>query len=67
MPTDAICMREAPLHQQLEDVGRITLVRLLLAHVTGSDLSRIADAHLMTEMIEHVFEPMRVTAGFEAN
>src|SRR5881392_1306110 len=38
--------RKAPFHHQLQNVGRVPLVRLLLAHVAGPDLCRIPDPDL---------------------
>jgi hypothetical protein len=59
--------REPLLHQQLQNVGRIALVRLLLAHIAGTNLRGIANPHFMAQPLQQLFEPLRVAAGFQTN
>ena len=59
--------RKTPFHHQLQNVRRVPLVRLLLAHVTGSDLRRIPDPDLMPQVFDQLDEPLAVARGLHAD
>src|SRR5271165_3285781 len=59
--------REAILQQQLQNVQRIALVGLLLAHVAGPDLRRIPDPDFMAQLLQQVHEPLTIAAGLQSN
>src|ERR1700733_4409717 len=46
---------------------RVPLVRLLLAHVTGSDLRRISDPDLVSQVFHQLDEPLTVARGLHAD
>jgi hypothetical protein len=45
----------------------VAAVILLAAFSQTSNLSRIANPHLMAELEQHRFEPVRVSTGFDAD
>jgi len=45
----------------------IPTVRLLLAHVAGSDLGCISDPHFVSQPIQQVLEPLRVATRLKTN
>jgi hypothetical protein len=58
--------REAFVQQQLQQVGRVARVRLLLAHHRRPDLCCVADPQLVAQLRQQPLEPARVTRGFHA-
>src|ERR1039457_845098 len=48
-------------------MGRVSFVRLLLAHVTGSDLRCIPDPDLVSQILHQFDEPLAVARGLHAN
>src|SRR5271156_3057900 len=46
---------------------RVALVRLLLAHVAGSDLGCISDPDLMPQILDQFDEPLAVARGLHAD
>src|ERR1017187_2366123 len=48
-------------------MGRVSFVRLLLAHVTGSDLRCIPDPDLVSQILHQFDEPLAVARGLRAN
>src|SRR3984957_11598546 len=48
-------------------MGRVPLVRLLLAHVTGPDLRRIPDPDLVSQVFHQLHEPLAVARGLHAD
>jgi hypothetical protein len=59
--------RKPVFQHQLQDVRRIALVRLLLAHVTGPDLRRIPDQNRVPQILHQLDEPLTVTGRFHAD
>src|ERR1019366_5580443 len=59
--------RKTPFHHQLQNVGRIPFVRLLLAHVTGPDLRRIPDPDFVPQVLDQFDEPLAVARGLHAD
>src|SRR5678815_211359 len=47
-------------------VSRVPLVRLLLAHVTGSDLRRISDPDRVSQVLHQFQKPLTVARGLHA-
>ena len=39
----------------------------LFAHITGADLGRVPDPHLVSHLLQAIDEPLTVTAGFHAD
>ncbi len=56
-----------PFHQQFQNMRRVPLVRLLLAHVTGPDLRRIPDPDHVPQILHHFHEPLTVPRRFHPN
>src|SRR5438094_7759309 len=59
--------RKPPFHQQLQNMRRIALVRLLLPHVAGTNLRRIAHPQLVTQLAQQIHQPVTVAGGFHAD
>ena len=59
--------RKAPFHQQLQNVGCVPLVGLLLAHVTGPDLRCIPDPDCVPQILYQFHEPLAVARGLHAD
>src|SRR5271168_1804110 len=59
--------RKTPFHHQFQNVGRVPLVRLLLAHKTSPDLRRISDPDLVPQIFDQLNEPRTVACGFHAD
>src|SRR5438445_924302 len=59
--------RKPPLDQQLQNMRRIALVRLLLPHVAGTNLGRIAHPQLVTQLAQQIHQPVAVAGGFHAD
>ena len=59
--------RKPSLQQQLQNVRRIALVGLLLAHIAGPNLRRIADPHLVPQLLQQLHKPLTVAAALQAN
>ena len=59
--------RKTSFHHQLQNVGCIPLVRLLLAHVTGPDRGRISDPDLVPQILYQLDEPLAVARRFHAD
>src|SRR5439155_6241469 len=59
--------RKPPLDQQLQNMRRIALVRLLLPHVAGTNLRRIAHPQLVTQLAQQIHQPVTVAGGFHAD
>ncbi len=57
--------RKPAFQQQLQNVPRIALVGLLLAHITGTNLCRIPHPYLMTQPLQQLKEPLAVTARLD--
>jgi hypothetical protein len=53
------------LDQQLQHVGRVPPVRLLLPHIAGPDLRRIPDPHLMPQFAQQIDQPVAVARGLQ--
>src|SRR5439155_1906647 len=52
--------RKPSFHQQLQNVCRVPLVRLLLPHIAGPNLRRIAHPQLVSQLTEQIHQPMAV-------
>src|SRR5437867_92193 len=52
--------RKLSFHQQLQNVCRVPLVRLLLPHIAGPNLRRIAHPQLVSQLTEQIHQPMAV-------
>src|SRR5436190_4585218 len=59
--------RKPPLDQQLQNMRRIALVRLLLPYVAGTNLRRIAHPQLVTQLAQQIHQPVTVAGGFHAD
>src|ERR1019366_8672188 len=59
--------RKPAFDHQLQNMGRVSFVRLLLAHVTGSDLRCIPDPDLVSQILHQFDEPLAVARGLHAN
>src|SRR6266704_2151864 len=59
--------RKPPFHQQLQNMRRIALIRLLLPHVAGTNLGRIAHPQLVTQLRPQIHQPVTVAGGFHAD
>src|SRR5437870_13880344 len=59
--------RKPSLHQQLQNMRRIALVRLLLPSVAGTHLRRIAHPQLVTQLAQQIRQPVTVAGGFHAD
>jgi len=59
--------RKPPLNPQPQNVRRVPLVRLLLAHLAGSHLRRIADPDLVPQILDPLDQPLTVPRGFHTN
>jgi hypothetical protein len=59
--------RKSIHHQQVQQVLRISGVRLLPPHGASPNLGRIAQPQLVPEFGHHAPEPLRVTAGLDAD
>src|SRR5438128_10930399 len=46
---------------------RIALIRLLLPHVAGTNLRRIAHPQLVTQLAQQIHQPVTVAGGFHAD
>src|SRR5881409_417892 len=46
---------------------RIALIRLLLPHVAGTNLRRIAHPQLVTQLAQQIHQPVAVAGGFHAD
>src|SRR5207249_9968632 len=55
------------LDQQLQNMRRIALVRLLLPHIAGSDLRRVAHPQLVAQFAQQIHQPVTVAGGFHAD
>ena len=55
--------RKPPLRQQLQNVGRVPPVRLLLPHVAGSNLRRIPHPQLVPDLRQQVHQPVAVAGS----
>ena len=60
-------LRKPSLHHQLQNMRRIPLVRLLLAHIAGPDLRRISDPDLVSQILHQLDEPLAVARRLHAN
>jgi len=56
--------RKPPFHQQLQNVGRVPFVRLLLPHKTGPDPRRISDPQLVADFPQQIYQPVAVAGCF---
>ena len=45
---------------KLQKVRRVAPIRLLLAHIAGPNLARIAHPYLMTQLLQQLQEPLTV-------
>src|SRR5262245_47001694 len=59
--------REAIFQQKLQYVSGIALVRLLLAHIAGPNLRRIAYPHLVSQLRQQIEKPLAVPSRFHSN
>jgi hypothetical protein len=55
------------LHQQLQNVSRITPVGLLPAHIAGPNLSRIAYPDNVTQPLHQLDQPLAVSTRLNPN
>src|ERR1700760_1891822 len=54
-------------HQQLENMAGVSLVGLLLANITGSNLGRIPNPQGVSKLFHQQLKPARIAGGFHAN
>jgi hypothetical protein len=54
-------------HQQLQYMGGIAGIRLLLAHHRRPDLGGIPDPQLVSQLGQHALKPARVPGGFDSH
>jgi hypothetical protein len=59
--------RKPLLHQQTKNMAGIAPIRLLPAHIAGPDGCRVADLAPMPHLLQHLLEPLRVTARLYAH
>src|SRR5208337_3227491 len=59
--------RKTTLQQQLQNVRRVATIGLLLAHITGPNLGRIADPDLMTQLLHQLHEPLTVATTLHSH
>jgi hypothetical protein len=59
--------REPSFHQQLKYVFCISTIRFLLPHVAGTNLRRVPNTYLVTQLLQQLHEPLIVSYGFNAN
>ena len=53
-------------HQKLQYVFCISTIRFLLPHVAGTNLRRVPDTYLVTQLLQQLHEPLIVSYGFNA-
>ena len=56
---------KSSLYQQPKNVPGIAPIRLLPAHITGSDGRRIPHLETMPHLLQHLLEPLRIPAGLD--
>src|ERR1700760_2686951 len=54
-------------HQQLENMAGVSLVGLLLANITGSNLGRIPNPQGVSKLFHQQLKPAGIAGGFHAN
>jgi hypothetical protein len=57
--------REAFREQEFENEPGVALIGLLLAHFTGANLSRVADAKFVAQLRQQALEPANRPGGFD--
>ncbi len=59
--------RKPTLAQKRQNVRRVALVGLLLAHITGPNLRCIADPHQVPQLFQQLHKPLTVATTLQAN
>jgi rRNA processing protein Gar1 len=59
--------RKTVFDQQLQNVARVSPVGLLLAHIAGANLGRIANPHMVAKPLQQVHKPLAVATSFYSN
>ena len=59
--------RKASLDQELQNVSSISMIRLLLPNIAGTNLGRISDPHLVTQSLQQLNKPLIVADRFDAH
>ena len=54
-------------HQQLQYVFCVSTIRFLLPHVAGTNLRRVPDTYLVTQLLQQLHEPLIVSYSFNAH
>src|ERR1700722_12249933 len=54
-------------HQQPQNVFCISAISFLLPHVAGTNLRRITDAYLVTQLLQQLHEPLIISYRFNAH